>query len=264
MKKIRIFSIILFVFSAAVYGGCRIYAGIVADHTPPVITGGDLIEASVEDTQEKLLEGMTAEDDRDGDVTDSIVVQSISGFDEEGVRTVSYAAADGSGNVSYFSRQLKYTDYQPPEFSLKAPLRFPVGASINVCEGISAQSSLDGDISNKIKYTLDRAISESTPGAYQVEFRVTDSAGRTSYLSGELEVYDPAEERIEVELKSYLVYLNVKDSFSPSAYFESSSMEGELDIESHVNTSKAGTYYVDYIVKENDFSGKSRLIVVVR
>ena len=94
MKKIKIFSIILFLFSAAVYAGCRVYDGAVTDHTPPVITGEGLIQASVADPEEKLLEGMRAEDDRGGDVTESLVVQSISGFDEEGRRTVNYAAAD--------------------------------------------------------------------------------------------------------------------------------------------------------------------------
>ena len=118
----------MFICSAAIYIGCRIYAGVMTDHTPPVISGsGDVIQVSVEDPQEKLLEGMAAEDDRDGDVTDSLVVQEISEFDDEGKRTVHYAAVDDSGNVSYYSRVMQYTDYQAPVFSLSAPLRFPMG-----------------------------------------------------------------------------------------------------------------------------------------
>ena len=105
---------------------------------------------------------------------------------------------------------------------------------------------LDGDLTNKIKYTLDRAVSASAPGTYQVEFRVMDSAGSTSYLTTELEVYDPAEERVQVELSSYLVYLQVNDAFNPNDYFKSSSPEGDLNIQSTVDTSKAGTYYADY------------------
>lgn len=265
MRKIKIFSIVLFICYAAIYIGCRIYAGVMTDHTPPVISGsGDVIQVSVEDPQEKLLEGMTAEDDRDGDVTDSLVVQEISEFDDEGKRTVHYAAVDDSGNVSYYSRVMQYTDYQAPVFSLSVPLRFPMGAGFNICEGISASSVLDGDLTNKIKYTLDRAVSASAPGTYQVEFRVMDSAGSTSYLTTELEVYDPAEERVQVELSSYLVYLQVNDAFNPNDYFKSSSPEGDLNIQSTVDTSKAGTYYADYWVTEGSLSGKSRLVVVVR
>ena len=264
MKKIKIFSILLFLVSALIYAGCRIYSGIMTDHTPPVIAGGELIQASVGDPGDKLLEGMSAKDTRDGDVTDSIVVQSISGFDDEGIRTVNYAAADDSGNVGYFSRKLEYTDYQPPKFSLSAPLRFPMGAAFNICSGISAESTLDGSLSDNIKYTLDRAVSTSAPGTYKVEFRVMDSAGRTSYLATEMEVYDPTKEQIEVTLTSYLVYLNVNDSFSASDYFKEAEAGGEPDIKSNVDTSKAGTYYADYTVSENGITGKSRLVVVVR
>lgn len=263
MKKIKIFSIILFVCSAVIYAGCRIYAGVMTDHTPPVISGGDSIQVSVEDPKEKLLEGMTAEDDRDGDVTDSLVVQEISEFDDEGKRTVRYAAVDDSGNVGYYSRTMEYTDYQPPVFALSSPLRFPMGASFNICGGISASSNLDGEVTDRIKYTLDRAVSSSTTGTYQVEFRVMDSAGRTSYLKTEMEVYDPSEERIEVTLSSYLIYLNVNDSFNASDYFQESNVEGELEINSTVDTSKAGTYYVDYTVTDDRITGKSRLVVVV-
>lgn len=264
MRKIKIFSIILFICSAAVYIGCRIYAGVMTDHTPPVISGGDAIEVSVEDPKEKLLEGMTAEDDRDGDVTDSLVVQEISEFDDEGNRTVRYAAVDDSGNVGYYSRTMTYTDYRQPTFAMSSPLRFPMGASFNICEGISASSVLDGDLSDKIKYTLDRAVSNTTTGTYEVEFRVMDSAGRTSYLKTEMEVYDPSEERIEVTLSDYLVYIGTKSSFHASDYFKEASVEGDLDIQSTVNTSKAGVYYADYVVTDNRLTGKSRLVVVVR
>ncbi len=40
--------------------------------------------------------------------------------------------------------------------------------------------------------------------------------------------------------------------------------EGELTVQSNVNTAKAGSYYVDYIVNAGAISGKSRLVVVVQ
>ena len=263
MKKIKIFSIILFICSAAIYAGCRIYADRMTDHTPPVITGGSDIEVSVGDPQDKLLEGMTAEDDRDGDVTDSLVVQEISEFDDEGNRTVRYAAVDDSGNVGYYSRTMTYTDYGQPTFAMSSPLRFPMGTSFNICEGITASSVLDGDLSDKIKYTLDRAVSNAITGTYDVEFRVMDSAGRTSYLQADLEVYDPSQEPVEVTLSSYLIYIGVNAPFNAADYFQGSSREGELNIQSTVDTSSPGTYYVDYTVTDGALMGKSRLIVVV-
>lgn len=106
-------------------------------------------------------------------------------------------------------------------------------------------------------------MSNSTTGTYQVEFRVLDSAGQTSYLTTELEVYDPAAERIDVTLNTYLLYLKVNDAFDPAGYYGGADREGTLEIQSTVDTSAAGTYYVDYIVSDGQYSGKSRMVVVV-
>lgn len=40
--------------------------------------------------------------------------------------------------------------------------------------------------------------------------------------------------------------------------------QGELTVQSNVNTAKAGSYYVDYIVNAGAISGKSILVVVVQ
>ena len=264
MKRIKIFTLIFFCCSAVAFAGCKLYERVMTDHQAPVISGGEEpLEISVTDTEDKLLEGMTAEDDRDGDVTDSLVVQEISGFDEENQRTVTYAAVDKSGNVGYSSRTITYTDYQAPVFAMSSPLRFPMGTSFNICEGLTASSSLDGDLTSNIKYTLDRTVSNSTTGTYQAEFRVMDSAGKTSYLTTEIEVYDPSEERVDVTLNTYLLYLKVNDPFDPAGYYAGADREGTLEIQSTVNTAAAGTYYVDYIVSDGQFSGKSRMVVVV-
>ena len=82
MKRIKIFTLILFCCSAVAFAGCKLYERVMTDHQAPVISGGEEpLQISVADTEDKLLEGMTAEDDRDGDVTDSLVVQEISGFE---------------------------------------------------------------------------------------------------------------------------------------------------------------------------------------
>lgn len=264
MKKIKIFSILLFVLSTAAFAGFRIYVGMAADRTAPVITAdSDTVQMSVADDESKLLEGVKAEDSRDGNVTDTLVIQSLSPFIEGARRTANYAAVDGSGNVGYFSRALEYTDYQTPVFAMSSPLRFPMRSTINICEGLTASSTLDGDLTNGIKYTLERTISSAAAGTYPVEFRVTDSAGSTSYLTTEIEVYDPSSEQIEVSLSTYLVYLRVNEPFDPAAYYAGADEEGILDIQSNVNTAQAGCYFADYYVTNGTRTGKTRLVVVV-
>ena len=45
----------------------------------------------------------------------------------------------------------------------------------------------------------------------------------------------------DVKLKVYLIYLSVGDAFDPNAYFDSADKEGELTVQSNVNTAKAGS-----------------------
>ena len=265
MRKLKIFSVLLLLISSAAFAGYKIYEKGLADNEAPVITCGEgNIQVSVSDTEEKLLEGVTAEDQRDGDITDKVVVQSIAEFSEDNKREITYAVADEAGNVGYGKRTLEYTDYSEPRFNLSQPLLYPLGSTFNVADGVSASGSLDGDLTSKIKYTLDRSISTTTAGSYNVEFRVSDSAGRTSYLQTVLEVYDPSDYQIEVTLSQYLVYIDVNQEFDPNAYYEEADAEeGTLSIESTVNTAEPGCYYVDYNVTTERLAGKSRLVVVV-
>lgn len=48
-------------------------------------------------------------------------------------------------------------------------------------------------------------------------------------------------EAFKCKLKDYLIYLSVGDAFDPNAYFDSADKEGELTVQSNVNTAKAGS-----------------------
>ena len=54
----------------------------------------------------ELLEGVTASDNVDGDVTDSLLIEKISGTGEGSV-IVTYVARDGANNVAKVSRVLE-------------------------------------------------------------------------------------------------------------------------------------------------------------
>lgn len=264
MKKIRIWSVVLLIASTAIFTVFKIYERINRDNTPPVITcDNEEVVVSVEATEEDLLKGVKAVDKRSGDVSDSLVVESLSRFTEDGVRVIRYSAIDDSGNVARKEQTLRYEDYQKPQFALKGPLRFPTGNTINVLAQIQATSVLDGDLTGNIKYSLESTINVMDAGTYPIEFRVMDSGGNTVYLATELEVYDAVEERIQVDLTDYLVYINQNAKFDPKTYYAGADEDGELEIESNVDTANPGVYHVDYIVQDKNTMGKSRLIVVV-
>ena len=47
----------------------------------------------------RINKGVSARDNRDGDVTHTIIIESITAINEDHVAVVSYAAFDRSGNV---------------------------------------------------------------------------------------------------------------------------------------------------------------------
>lgn len=265
MKKRNIYCLILLAVSLVCFIGYKQYRKATDDVTPPRLTcDSEVITAGVDITEEELLADVYAYDEVSGDVSDTLVIEDISDFISEGRRIVTYAAIDESRNVGRLERTLEYTDYKEPVFSLSAPLSYAVGSKVNMLGNISAESTLDGDLSNKIRYGLNGVIDNLIPGKYTVEYRVTDSCGKTSYLNTEIEIYDSVYSGIDVQLKKYLVYVNKGKKFNPDSYFKSSNIEGELTVVSNVNTKKEGVYYVDYFVNGINASGKSRLVVVVK
>ncbi len=95
-------AIVITVVFSILYGSLR-------DKTGPVITvGSTAIVYHEGDDRAILLEGVTAYDKKDGDVTDSLIVDSIVPLETEGKMRVIYAAKDTKNNVSKSSKVITY------------------------------------------------------------------------------------------------------------------------------------------------------------
>lgn len=263
MKK-NILAVVLLLASLCVVISYRQVEKNYTDNIPPVLScETDTITVSVETPESEYLQGVTAVDDQSGDVTHTLVVENISNFISENQRIITYAAIDNNMNVGRIERKLIYTDYEEPVFGLTRPLSYVLGTRIDILANISAESSVDGDLSERIRYGLDKLIDNLAVGEYPVEFRVTDGCGKTSYLNTYIEIYDSSYSGIDVVLSDYLIYLPVGAKFDAKSYYEGSTIEGELSIVSDVNTKEPGVYHVDYFVNAINIGGKSRLVVVV-
>lgn len=240
---------------------------------PEIVCDTPEIEVGVNVTGEQLLEGVTAWDDKDGDLTDKILIASYSKFIDKGVRNIKLVVFDSHYNVAQMTRTVRYTDYISPRFYLKKPLQFRTNSTINLYDCIGAVDCLDGDISDKIKVVYnDAGTSNSNPGEYEVRFQVSNSAGDVSYLMANAEIYEGSYYKPEILLSQYLLYVKQGAEFKPEQYIEKveSALETEeltaadVQIHSTVNTSVSGNYEVRYsIVSENGYEGTSRLIVIV-
>lgn len=290
MRRVRLTIIIVFALSVIAFAAYNIVAKIVEDHTPPVITSdSDTISVSVEDDESALLQGLTAEDNRDGDLTDSIRVASMTNFTEPGKRTITYAVFDSANLAATYTRSLEYTDYTPPTIELSEPLRFRLDdtSELNVAENMTAEDCLDGDITAQIRATFNDSTYVSQAGNYGLAVQVSNSAGDTCAVSLTVTITDPSDDR-EMEkyypvLSRYIVYTTTGKSLDLESFitgFERNGTEylfeedgddvlpggrGDVEISGDVDYDTAGTYTVDYtFTSEDGVSATTKLAVVVR
>lgn len=260
----------------------------------------EALEVSVNDSEKKLLEGITATDKKDGDVTDSVVLESLSTFISGSTRLATYAAFDSDQHVVRGSRRITYTDYTKPEFSMRQLLEYPAGRSSISINGITAKDCIDGDISSSIKVSLGPTYGLDEVGEYDTVFSVVNSAGDVVSFHAFIVVYDPEISRgpqFDVKDGEYLIYLNKGEDFHPFDYIEDvkiggrkySIVEGngnygaekigkdekivvgqnQIDVEGEVDTDMPGEYVVKFSMtldagNQETVTGMRRIYVIVR
>jgi hypothetical protein len=219
-------------------------------------------------------------------VTDSLLVESMGTFTDGYTRLATLAAVDSAGNVTRVTRQVEYTDYTGPTFSLDAPLQFQTG-STEISSAVSAMDELDGDISDKVKLTTDSTINSGDTGDYPVVFTVKNSAGDEAELTATLSLYTSTDRTLPViTLSDYLIYIKSGESINPWDYVESISVnqiswnrtalgilraeaseevirESDVYISDRMSTTTPGCYEITYSYTSNGKTGTVRLIVVV-
>lgn len=282
MKRINVLLLMVLAVATGLFAGYHLWVHNRLDTVGPVLTIDEgILEVSVQDSEEALMQGIRAVDDRDGDVTATILVESIYGINDDNITTVTYAAFDRAGNVSKIQRQVRYKDYENPRFELYGSMTFTFGSGFDLLEYIGAVDVIEGDIGRRVHATL---ISDTkgitAQGRHQVKLQVTNNLGDTVEMVMPVEVFDPEWYVADVELTDYMIYLERGADFKPRDYLKGFILRGEfidvhsmvpsdieLEISNGVNTNEPGVYEVSYILSKslnlNTYSGIARLIVVV-
>lgn len=220
MRRIRALSIVIFIIAIVTFGINKWHVWSNSDATGPVIImEQDSVTVSVEDGEEAILSGVSAMDVKDGDVTDSLIVETMSNFIEKGRRTVTIAAFDDDHHVTKVTREVIYSDYRSPKFTLSAPLKFPRNTD-GILTYLGAEDVLDGSLTSNIKISTDYNVQVDTAGEYNVIFTVANSAGDVSELPVTVQVYDASDEnqRPQISLSEYIVYTKVGQAIEPWNY----------------------------------------------
>ncbi|MCR5737767.1 MAG: hypothetical protein K6G64_08970 [Eubacterium sp.] len=232
----------------------------------------ELLECSVKDDEKALIKGIVATDREDGDLSNKIIVESISKFvdKKEHICNITYAVEDSEHHVSKVSRKIKYVDYQPPRFVLSEPLCFDVGSDTTVVDVLGAKDGVDGDVSGKIKI-LSNTTATSVAGKYTVTAQVTNSLGDTAKFKSIVVIKQRNNLSPVISLKKNVVYLKVGDIFNAKEYIASvKSPEGKnlgtsaVEVtNTNVNMKKAGFYTVEFTVNGGESNENTTYLTVI-
>lgn len=166
----------------------------VQDTLPPVLTlpqglqpGGTLAVECGEEAP--ALEGATAFDTCDGDVSENIAVDGAPDTSEPGAYTVAYEVADQAGNTATAQVSVVVEDTEAPVLTLNGAAEITVecGDVFND-PGASAADACAGDLTSSVQAA--GSPDTGTPGAYTVNYQVSDGAGNESSAGRTVTVVD--------------------------------------------------------------------------
>lgn len=246
--------------------------GMDGNHAPKITFDNEkVLSIKVNAKEDKLLKGVHATDKEDGDLTDKIIIDSISAFNSNNERMVTYVVFDSKNKSAVGTRMISYKDYSPPVITLNAPLIQDSLSLTRMNKIIGAKSSVDGDISNNVN------IKAKLKNSRNMELNVTvsDSTGTESKLKMLYE-YDNTQYKSEIVLKKNIIYLkkgksitfrkNIKSVMVGSNENDMLKKEVHVD-DSDVNLKKPGVYNVYYYIEANEstnMTARTKAIVVVQ
>lgn len=287
MRRLRMIICLVFAASAALFAGYQVKEKLVEDHKAPVITcDEDTVKVSVEDEDSALMDGVTAKDNKDGDITKSIRISAMSHF-INGKRTVTYVVFDKANNIGTLERTVEYTDYVSPKIHLVKPLRFSSTEEVDGIIGscITAEDCLDGDLTNQVRTIFDNSYYGSEVGVFPVTLQVSNSAGDVCTVETEMTITDASDRQENSKqypvLSEYIVYTKVNQKINPASYIQGLEINGSeytyeedgemlegtkeaIGIKSNVDYAEPGVYTVEYTYTgEGASTAVTKLYVVV-
>lgn len=174
IRKMQRVILALFILTLLAFCGLRIYRRLTVDVTPPVITcSTDSIDVSVTAGEEALLQGVMASDDRDGDLTDQILIKGVSP-----------SLTDSSAQVTYIVKVV-ITAGGPQLITLSDYLVYlPRGSAFDAAGYIQSVTAPDGTALSAGQVSIESPVDTSVPGTYHVGYSVTaQGQSYTVYLA---------------------------------------------------------------------------------
>lgn len=273
MRFLRIITPILavLIFVVAVYLEIGNYKKRVA----PVIEMRDasieVIEAKIDTTDEELAALVKAYDDKDGDISENIVVEHKNYFFEKGLSIITFSVCDSDNNVSKISKNIRYVDYTSPKIEVYSDLIYMVGSTERISSYFRVNDVFDGDISSRLK-VIATDFNKNIPGEYYVSCKVTNSYGDTQDMVFPIVIEPQIKLDAKIYLKQYYVYMNKGETLDFSQYIDSIenmsnsnySVENIVVDTQKLDNTKPGVYPIDFnLVSNNKTVARTRMFAII-
>lgn len=250
-----------------------------SDHAPLITCSGDDLQIMCQYTKEDLLEGLSAYDEEDGNITEKILIGGFSDFIQPGVSSLEYAVYDQDGNIAILNRKVFFSDYVPPRVKILAPCVFKATDTAYHIPSLSSYlegwDMLDGNITKHMLITY-KDLDFSKPGKYTASVYLKNSFGDEVNLELPVHILESGIRGYSIELTAEpVIYLDKEAAVRPESYIAAVRNEDtneliprdayDLTINSDVDTSKDGIYEIQFSAISSDRKqrGETWLTVIV-
>lgn len=270
MKVLRILTVLVFVVTLCLFGWFYINEKKSVDNTlPRIVIEQSLLEISIHDSEDVLLQGVTAYDGKDGDLSGKVIVESISQFTGDNTCVVTYAVADSDKHVAKSTRKIRYTDYEKPVFYLNQSMVFPVGSTIDIGSVVGAVDCIEGDISDRVIIAA-TDYQANVSGIYSLSLQASNAKGDIVYLDLSLYVEEDNLRAPEITLTDYLVYVKKGQTLNFDDYVEDIKSPYDIKIDmaaletSHrFDPQTPGVYDIHYNIQDANGNEAHTVLTVV-
>lgn len=215
------------------------------------------------------LDGVTAIDEEDGNITKDIkVIKNTVDISEVGIYKVTYKVTDSKGARTTKSILVTVRSNDKPLIIGADDTSIKEGTLFDPMYGVAAIDTEDGNITKHIK--VGGYVNTNKPGTYELTYKVNDKDGNTNTVKRTI-IVNPKELHINnlPVINASNKTIKVGDKFNPMTGVTATDKEdGNITkhikvIENTVNTNKAGTYKVVYKVTDSNGATTTKSIAII-
>ena len=234
-----------------------VWVVVTQDREGPVITIDETQQITWQADMEKtkLLQGVTAVDDKDGDVTDTLIVESIKPQPTGDEAVVTYVAKDSSHNVTKATRKVTYSASDEDTYGGAEPQAEGQPEAADQTQ----EDAENGDTAQGQAAETDAAA--QTPEELEQQAQAQRDAAIAALSPGAPRFY----------LKQHYVTISVGEEFNKLSWVEDitddkddrSRLFRDIRVEGDVNRNEPGTYELAYYAADSDGNRSNREILTV-